>query len=357
MGTILLSFREAAAFHLREIRGLGLQVKLVLRYSQRSERKSEPTVQNQGASPLNEPRSFTHPRFIEPDGLPVIFIFVGFLAQPMKLLERVGIGMNDAGTAAVVAFHDYASDRSAALLLRERPGQLEIGSAVCVKIMDHYLAATAAHNILNLAESQIEIVPAGERRAEALHVRRIGYPGNWEDEDVACLELDPVECARARRVRFVPLQQLAPLKEQEEPRVCCLQGYPAETVEKISHADQRPLAESGGLLTLIIPPSSRRAANKQELIGIEFPPHDGSLDKSALPHPLGLSGGAVWLFPTFQDNPVWAAEKAKLIAIERGWFREHREVVATRIERWLGLVATQIPELRPTIEAAFGPLT
>lgn len=264
--------------------------------------------------------------------------------------------MNDGRTAAVVAFHDYVSDRSAALLLRERPDQLEIGSVVCIKIEDRYLGATAAHNVRNLAESQIEIVPVGARDAEALQVRRMGYPGNWEDEDVACLELDPAECARARRVRFVPLHQLASLKEQEEPRVCFLQGYPAESAEIPSRADQRPLAESTGLLTLIIPPSRRRAAVESGLIGIEYPPHDGSLDESGFPHPAGLSGGAVWLFPTFPENLVWSAENAKLIGLERGWVQEDRQVVVTRIETWLRLVTVQIPELRPTIEASFGSL-
>jgi hypothetical protein len=56
----------------------------------------------------------------------------------MKLFDRAGIRMTDAGAAASVAFHDYVSDRSAALLLREQPGQLEIGSIVCVKNEDDF---------------------------------------------------------------------------------------------------------------------------------------------------------------------------------------------------------------------------
>jgi hypothetical protein len=150
----------------------------------------------------------------------------------MKLLERAGIRATDAAGAAAVGFHEYVSDRSAALLLREQPGMLEIGSVVCVKIGDRYLAATAAHNVQHLDPARIEVVPFGERRAEALRVCRIRYPSNTEDEDVACLELDPEQCARARRVRFVPLHQLASITEQPTPVVCFLQGYPAENVER-----------------------------------------------------------------------------------------------------------------------------
>jgi hypothetical protein len=69
-----------------------------------------------------------------------------------------------------------------------------------------------------------------------------------------------------------------------------------------------------------------------------------------------LSGGAVWLFPTFPENQVWSPEKARLVAIERGWWREEKEVIATRIEVWLRLVATHTPELPSTIEAKFGPV-
>ena len=221
---------------------------------------------------------------------------------------------------------------------------LEIGSVVCLKIEDRYLAATAAHNVRHLDPPRIEIVPAGERNAEALRVCRIGYPTNTEDEDVACVELDPQQCARAQRVRFVHLNQIAPLTEQSEPQVCFLQGYPARNLEKPAHAQHRPLAESDGLLTLVIPLPMRPAAQDPRVIGIEYPPHDDSLKKAGLPHPAGLSGGAVWLFPTFRENLVWSPDKARLVAIERGWWREEKEVIATRIEVWLRLVATQNPE-------------
>ncbi len=65
----------------------------------------------------------------------------------MKLFERAGIRTTDAAGAAAVSFHEYVSDRSAALLLREQPRMLEIGSVVCVQIGNYYLAATAAHNV------------------------------------------------------------------------------------------------------------------------------------------------------------------------------------------------------------------
>ena len=275
----------------------------------------------------------------------------------MKLLERAGIRTTDAAGAASVAFHEYVSDRSAALLLRERPGTLEIGSAVCCRIGRTYLAATAAHNVLNLDPMRIEVVPAGELRARAIAVRRLGHATNWEDEDVAWLELEAEPCPDSGRLRFVTLDEISILPESESPIVCFLQGYPSQNVEPPPSAQERPLPQSDGLMTLVIPAQRRRVARDARVIGIEYPPHDGSLDASGVPHPCGLSGGAVWLFPTFPGNQVWSPRKARFVAIERGWWREEREVIATRIEVWLRLVAVQIPELRSTIEARFGPFT
>lgn len=243
----------------------------------------------------------------------------------MKVLERAGIRASDAAGAAAVAFHDYVSDHSAALLLREQPGMLEIGSAVCFMIGGRYLAATAAHNVVNLDPTRIEVVPAGERRARALTVRMMGHPANWQDEDVAWLELAPEHCARASRLRFVTLDQISVLPEPEGPIVCFLQGYPSQSVEPPQTAQARPLPESGGLMTLVIPAQRRRVALDPRVIGIEYPPHDGSLDASDLPHPAGLSGGAVWLFPTFPENQVWSPGSAKLVALERGWWKTKRK--------------------------------
>ena len=54
------------------------------------------------------------------------------VAAQMKILEVLGV--KGAEAAACVTAHDYLSERSAALLLRPRPDQLDIGSAVAIEI-------------------------------------------------------------------------------------------------------------------------------------------------------------------------------------------------------------------------------
>ena len=76
-----------------------------------------------------------------------------------------------------------------------------------------------------------------------------------------------------------------------------------------------------------------------------------SIDNLGLPPPPGISGGGLWLVPRFDEHLVWSAEKARLVGIARGWWKDEREELATRIECWLTLVGTQIPDLRDPVES------
>lgn len=145
----------------------------------------------------------------------------------MKLFERLGI--RDPSSAAIVTLQEYVSNRSVALLLGSDDGALDLGSGTCVKIGTRWLMATAAHNV-DGAEQQLEIVPAGDRGAQRLHLLRMGKA---TAVDVAWLELDARECASSR-LRFVALDQIAPLREEVAVHVCLLQGYPAGSAERPS---------------------------------------------------------------------------------------------------------------------------
>ena len=168
----------------------------------------------------------------------------------MKLFERLGI--SDPGAAAMVTLQEYASNRSVALLLRSESGALEIGSGTCVRIGGHLLVATAAHNLTGSDSSHVEVVPAGDRTAQGLRICRMGQAG---DVDVAWLELDPHQCTSSR-VRFVALDQVAPLEREEAVHACLLQGYPAATAENPPDYRQRPGVESDGLCHAVDPTSS-----------------------------------------------------------------------------------------------------
>jgi hypothetical protein len=164
--------------------------------------------------------------------------------------------------------------------------------------------------------------------------------------DVGWLELDP-EATLPPRLRFIAPDQIGTQAEEIDRQPCLLQGYPAEQVELPAGADRRPYIESDGLFTLSIAPARRRAPRTAGIdIAVEYPPHDGSLENKGLPAPPGVSGGGIWLVPRFEESPIWTADKAKLVAIARGWWRDDREELATRIECWFSLVRDQIAEVR-----------
>lgn len=266
----------------------------------------------------------------------------------MKLFETLGIKY--AGHAAAVALHDYVSNRSVALLLSSRSDEMYIGSGVCVRIADRYLIATAAHNLQDLELSNVSVIGRGERLGQPLQALRMGV-SDFPDRDVAWLELDP-NGPWPSRLHFVTSDQICSLHEENDRQPCFLQGYPAQRVEKPRNIDQRPFVESDGLLTLSLGPARRRSPRVAAIdIAVEYPPHDGSIDNIGLAPPPGVSGGGLWVFPRFDDHPVWSAEKAKLVGIARGWWKDEREEVASRIECWLELVGTQIPDLHDQIDS------
>lgn len=267
----------------------------------------------------------------------------------MKLLERLGI--NDAAGASAVAFHEYLSNRSAALLLRGDPERLKIGSAIAIQIGHYSLLATAAHNVKGLNPLQIEVIPAGRLDAPRLPASRIGIHRLSETEkvDVAWIELDIRTCDKPR-ISHVRLDQIGVLSPTSEPQACFVQGYPAEVVVRPSSPAESPLVESDGFLTLPIPSSRRRTPHQPNVdIAVEYPPHDGSLDSSGVPDPPGISGGGFWLFPRFENCLIWAPDKARLIGIARGWWRKEKEFLATRMEHWLEMVAEDFPDIRTEV--------
>ena len=270
----------------------------------------------------------------------------------LGLFEKLGLksGKSDAISGAAALFANYASNRSVALLLRPGSGSLQVGSGVCVRIANRYLAATVKHNIQDekgkdLRISDLEVLARGEKHGEALKVQNMGLSPNL---DLAWLEFGP-EVSERSHLAFVTTDQIAFLREEDDNQPCFVAGYPAQTAQRPSNAQQRPTLELDGALTLSIAPNRRRSPSDYGTFAIEYPTHDTSLDNS-LPLPHGVSGGSVWLFPRFGDNLVWSPESSKLVGIARSWWKEWREEVALRIEHWLDLVASQIPEVSEELE-------
>jgi hypothetical protein len=262
----------------------------------------------------------------------------------LKLFDKLGI--NSFRESAMITLSAHVANRSVALLLREGE-KLSVGSGVCVRIGDRYLIATAKHNLQDdnghaLQISDIEVRSRGEKFGEPITVCRVGLS---PFADLAWLEMNP-EASIRPRLAFATLGDLASLREDEQ-RACFLLGYPAAMAEKPDSVQQCPLLESTCMGTVSIVPANR---GEQETFTIEWPPHDGSLGDS-LPEPYGISGAGVWSVPRHDEYRVWSAERATLVGIETAWRGNHKELVVMRIERWLELVAGQIPEVSGEIAA------
>jgi hypothetical protein len=145
------------------------------------------------------------------------------------------------------------------------------------------------------------------------------------------------------RLRFVSSDQISSIEKDIDLQPCPLQGYPSDRVQLPINSDQRPFLESDGLFTLSISPGRRRARRNAGIdIAIEYPPHDRSLEGQGLPDPPGVSGGGIWLFPRFVENLIWSADKVKLLAIARGWWREECELLGTKVECWLSMLKEEL---------------
>ena len=263
---------------------------------------------------------------------------------------KIGSGKKDALTAFIALLVNYVSDRSVAILLRSSPERLEMGSGVCVRIGERCLVATVKHNLQDdkgapLKISDLELRPRGEKYGEALKVQRLGLSPT---QDLAWLELDPAS-AEKPRLAFVTGDQIAFLDEDTDRQHCLLAGYPAELAETAPTPQHRPLVESTGLLTLSIAPGRRQGSREYGTFAIEYPPHDSSREE-ILPLPHGVSGGGVWLLPEPDKRPIWSPEAAKLVGLGRSWRKDCREEVVLRIESWLKLVASQLPEVAEEVE-------
>ena len=174
-----------------------------------------------------------------------------------------------------------------------------------------------------------------------------------ENVDVAWLEIDP--SVHNLDLSFVRLDQVIRSSPTEDRQPCFVQGFPAETVDNPLTTSEIPLVESDGLLTITIAAHRRQSPHRPDVdLGVEYPPHDGSLDGAGLPAPPGASGGGFWLFPRFENDRIWSPEAFKLIGIARGWWKADREFLATRIDRWITLVAEDFPDTRPLIKDVLG---
>jgi len=223
---------------------------------------------------------------------------------------------------------DYLSDRSAAIILAPQPDRVFVGSAVCVKVGNHYFLATAAHNFDEISDlDQIRLLPRGQRGrgdAAVVELQRSSV------HDVAALEIDSSYAIHSG-LRFLGLHDLS-CGHRHDPTVpFLLQGYPCREVSVHSADDIEP--SSLALMT-----SSTDTGGSTDVLALEYPPQSAGDVGLALVAPHGISGGGVWRYPSFESAKLWSPTAARLVAISSRWIESKGQELAEPIEFWLQML-------------------
>lgn len=251
------------------------------------------------------------------------------------------------------AVNDWISNRSVALLLTPEEGSLYVGSAVAIEICGRLFLATAAHNFEGItASSQIRALPGGRRLERPLHILDWNFVQNAidGDVDVAWLEVEFVS-ASASSVSFLSIDNLSCGTVHQENTVFPVQGYPQASVDRDDVFEGVPLLCGTSVFSFSMPPSTSSLDFQDGIdLLLEWPPSDLQDTDVEVPHPSGVSGGGVWLMPRYSETPVWTCPDLRLVALSRAWRRGTRQLVATRIEQWLRLLAEDHPYTRREID-------
>jgi hypothetical protein len=224
---------------------------------------------------------------------------------------------------------------SPAILVLRHDGRVEIGSSTLVRLGTRFLLATAAHNVDDVGDAELRLVPSGLSAAAPLPYVRRSRRRRGDPADVAWIELAG-ETVANRGLGFVDVAALGgPL--EEGARCLLVQGYPAERVLQPRRAGF-PVRAMGFL-------TAAARCGDGDFAVLYPPPADLA---AGVPRPHGISGGGIWSCPLSEAG--WH-HGTRLLAIARGWRRSRGTLHGTRIEAWLSRVASELPELRPALAA------
>jgi hypothetical protein len=173
-----------------------------------------------------------------------------------------------------------------------------------------------------------------------------------DEVDVAWIEVDVVSAA-ASSLRAITLNSVCCYTKHLPNSAFFVQGYPESAVDRNDLVQMTPLLTSIGQATFSVPATESSIAYQDGIdLLVEWPASDLGPLQSEVPHPPGVSGGGVWILPRFANNPSWTYSDLRLAGIARAWRRSSRQLVATRIEHWLKLLADDKPYTRAEIAAA-----
>lgn len=253
---------------------------------------------------------------------------------------------------------NYVSDRTVALLLPGPSGKWGVASSTCIRIGERCLLITAGHVFNGYASpSAIQLLPAGSTGATLSmksagrstdHVTRFGEAV----PDVGWIEVSCFE-AKLAGLRMLQLSDLRLDQQHDGGQVFLVQGYPFDEVLQDGKGAVSVCSTGAGTYSLdsVLLPSH---ADRSAVFAVEWPPHDFKEDGYTPPLPPGISGGGVWAIPHFEDGRIWDASEARLVAINRVWWKPTKMLSTTPVRPWLVEVAGAYPDLKPEIDTILG---
>jgi hypothetical protein len=258
------------------------------------------------------------------------------------------------------ALSHFALRHSVGLGLYSGKKYPDIASATLLMVGSHLFAATAAHCIRETHLTKIRV--AYRELDHSAHFRfiRKGMLGGSTDNplDVGYLEIDP-SVTEEVPVEFLKLDNLA-LEHQAEGSLAFLFGFPAELVP-LDEAQERTFRfRSLGLLTLVATDDSIPDFVNSEVEMVLIYPGQvtlgDQLQLQRIPDPAGISGGSMWIYDPNLANPLVGVHNARLVGIQKSWFKPNRIAIGNKVINLLRLIARDYPDLRDILINKFGTL-
>jgi len=224
-----------------------------------------------------------------------------------------------------------------------------IGSGVTVEIGEKIFIATAAHNFQDVPSGgKFTLFSASSGKLLFNTAANLSEYGTRGTLDLAWLELDPTS-AKEADLFGVPLDAIDPRHRFKKNGLYWITGFPWES-SRMTQA-QGVTDYNFPLLIYLTSPVTKGKAVASEVL-LEYLPdamtHSGP---ATMPHPRGMSGGAIWYVPAHELSGVWTPTRYQLTGVLIEYFKApHYKTKGLKMQVWLEFLLDDRPDLREYIE-------
>jgi hypothetical protein len=233
-----------------------------------------------------------------------------------------------------------------------RPGRRSpfqhVGSAVLLRISDHYFAVSAAH-VLDGARNGKLYMGIGTEVAE-LGGRFFTTSSAGPDKfDLAVWFLDAALVGASGNPGYVTADHIATVPDVVEPDTHVIIGFPHTKQPKKATGRELPavaITHAGHALTAERIRELGYDPAFHLLIEFDKTKSYGSRGRATSPDPYGMSGGGIWAIPEIFAEPT---PETLFTAIAIEWLKEDKAILATRVQPCLALIAREVPGVAPML--------